>query len=69
MGKFDGLEDKFEKVVNKASLKNNLEKQTKNIVVYNVPVEWIDIIKENGMSFSSYAKMAIREKMKRDNLI
>jgi len=69
MGKFDGLEDKFEKVVNKASLKNNLEKQTKNIVVYNVPVEWIDIIKENGMSFSGYAKMAIREKMKRDNLI
>jgi len=69
MKKFDNLEDKFKKVTNKASLKNNNEKQTKNILIYNVPLEWTEIIKRNGMSFSSYAKMAVLEKMKKDGLI
>jgi len=69
MGKFDKLEDKFQKVANKASLKNNQEKLSKNILVYNVPIEWTEILKENGISFSSYAKMAILEKMKKDGLI
>ena len=69
MGKFDKLEDKFQKVANKASLKNNKEKLSKNILVYNVPMEWTEILKENGISFSSYAKMAILEKMKKDGLL
>jgi len=69
MGKFDKLEDKFQKVANKASLKNNTEKLSKNILVYNVPIEWTEILKENGISFSSYAKMAILEKMKKDGLL
>lgn len=69
MGKFDKLEDKFQKVANKASLKNNTEKSSKNILVYNVPVEWTELLKENGISFSSYAKMAILEKMKKDGLL
>jgi hypothetical protein len=67
--KFNNLEDKLKKATNKASLKNNEEKTTKNIVVYNVPKEWTDMLKENGISFSSYAKMAIIEKMKKDGLI
>jgi len=64
MKKFDNLEDKFKKVANKASLKDNREKEkhTKNILIYNVPVLWTEILKENGVSFSSYAKMAILEK-------
>ena len=69
MGKFDKLEDKFQKVANKASLKNNTEKLSKNILVYNVPIEWTEILKENGISFSSYAKIAILEKMKKDGLL
>jgi len=69
MKKFDNLEDKFKKVANKASLKNNTEKLSKNILVYNVPIEWTEILKENGISFSSYAKMAILEKMKKDGLL
>ncbi len=69
MGKLDKLEDKFKKVTNKASLKNNTFKSSKNILVYNVPVEWTEILKENGISFSSYAKMAILEKMKKDGLL
>ena len=69
MGKFDKLEDKFQKVANKASLKNNTEKLSKNLLVYNVPIEWTEILKENGISFSSYAKMAILEKMKKDGLL
>jgi len=69
MKKFDNLEDKFKKVVNKASLKDNKEKSSKNILVYNVPIEWTELLKENGISFSSYAKMAILEKMKKDGLL
>ena len=69
MGKFDKLDKNFNEVVNKASLKENDKKETKNILVYNVPKEWIDILKANGMSFSSYAKMAIIEKMKKDGLL
>ena len=69
MKKFDKLDKNFNEVVNKASLKENDKKETKNILVYNIPKEWIDILKVNGISFSSYAKMAIIEKMKKDGLI
>jgi len=69
MGKLDNLENKLNKVVKKASLKNNSEKKTKNILIYNIPAEWTEILKENGISFSSYAKMAVIEKMKRDGII
>ena len=55
-------------VVNKAPLKTK-EKTGKNIIIYNIPIDWVETIKENGISFSSYAKMAIMEKMKRDGLI
>jgi hypothetical protein len=66
--KLDKVEKNLDKV-NKASLKNNKERKTKNILIYNVPSEWIEILKDNGFSFSSYAKMAILEKMKKDGLI
>ena len=69
MAKLDNLENKFEKVINNASLKNNKEQKTKNRVIYNIPVEWLDILKQQGFSFSSYAKIAILEKMKKDELI
>ena len=69
MGRFDNLESKLSKVISKASLENKREKNTKNILIYNVPKEWSDILKQNGISFSSYAKMAILEKMKSDGLL
>lgn len=68
MKNLDNLEEKFKKVASKASLKDN-NKATKNILIYNIPVEWSDILKENGISFSSYAKMAIMQKLKEDKLI
>ena len=67
MSRLNNLDNKL-KAVNAAPLKNNT-KTNKNIMVYNVPTEWIDILKENGVSFSGYAKMAVLEKMKRDGLI
>ncbi len=69
MGKFDNIEDKLEKVAGKASLASKKEKSVKNILIYNVPTEWTEKLKENGISFSSYAKMAILEKMRKDGLI
>jgi len=69
MGRFDKIEKKIEKAIGKASLQNNSEKETKNILIYNVPKEWSDILKTNGIAFSTYAKMAILEKMKKDGLL
>ncbi len=69
MGKFDNIEGKLEKVAGKASLTSKKEKNVKNILIYNVPIEWTEKLKENGISFSSYAKMAILEKMKKDGII
>ena len=34
MGKLDNLEKKLKKVTDKASLKSNKEKETKNILIY-----------------------------------
>jgi len=69
MKKIQNIEKKFNKAINKASLKSKNTKIYKNILVYNIPVEWTEILKENSISFSSYAKIAILEKMKKDNLI
>ncbi|BCD63172.1 hypothetical protein NitYY0826_P13 (plasmid) [Nitratiruptor sp. YY08-26] len=69
MGKFDGIEKKLHKVVKSASLQNKKEQDKKNIIIYNVPVEWSEAIKEHGFSFSAYAKMALIEKMKKDGLL
>jgi len=69
MGKFDAIEKKLDKVVSQASLKNRDETQKKNIVIYNVPKEWSEILKAQGISFSAYAKLAIQEKMRRDGLL
>lgn len=67
------LKDKISKTTVNSAVKNaplqTKEKTGKNIMIYNVPIYLVETIKENGISFSSYAKMAIIEKMKRDGLI
>ena len=67
------LKDKISKTIVDSAVKNaplqTKEKTGKNIMIYNVPIYLVETIKENGISFSSYAKMAIIEKMKRDGLI
>ena len=73
------LEDKISRTTVNSAVKNaqlqtkektdENEKTSKNIMIYNVPIYLVETIKENGISFSSYAKMAIIEKMKRDGLI
>jgi len=69
MGKFDDLERNLNKITSKAALQNSNPTNTKNILIYNVPKQWSKILKQNGMSFSAYAKIAILEKMKRDKLL
>jgi hypothetical protein len=63
------VEKKFNKVASKASLKNSNTVEFRNMMVYKIPTEWIEILKNNGFSFSTYAKLAIQEKMKRDGLL
>lgn len=42
----------------------------RNSPVYDVPKLWKKLIKStSGASFSSYARMAVREKLQRDGLI
>jgi len=67
MKKLDKI-SKIQSAIKKAPLKTS-DRTTKNIVIYNIPVSWVETIKESGFSFSSYAKMAVMEKMKKDGLI
>lgn len=39
------------------------------VTLYNVPQEWIDLVKDSGSTFSSYAKHAVRQALKRDGLL
>lgn len=59
--------------VNKATLAENKQEDATDLVkainVYNIPREWIDLIKGEGFSFTLYAKIAIKEKMKREGLL
>jgi hypothetical protein len=41
----------------------------KNTSIYDIPTAWIDIIKKEPISLSSYVKVALQEKLKRDGLI
>ena len=48
MSKFSNIEDKLNKVTNKAPLTSKEDKEQKNILIYNVPIKWSEILKENG---------------------
>ncbi len=41
----------------------------KAINIYNVPKEWIELIKAEGQTFSSFAKLAIKKELKTMGLI
>jgi hypothetical protein len=70
--RFAEIGDKLESIARNASLKENISmidketkgKKTKNILIYNVPLEWQEVIKDNGFSFSNFAKVAIKEKLR-----
>jgi len=64
--RFQNMENKIEEVTNKANLHESKPKsKTKNMVVYNISEEITEKIKESNISFSSFAKMAILEKLNR----
>jgi hypothetical protein len=56
-----------------AAMKTNTEKQeqkTRTIQLHNVPVDWISsVIGKSGLSFSSYAKQAVKRQMEADGLL
>lgn len=71
-------EDVFHRASGDASLKTKEEtpsEKTQRITVYEIPTEWVEIIRNNKQklfpfnNISSYAKQAIIEKMERDKLI
>jgi len=68
MKKLDKI-SKVQSAIKKAPLKTSDKTTNRNIVNNNIPVSWIETIKENGFSFSSYAKMTVMEKMKKDGLL
>lgn len=41
----------------------------KAINIYNVPKEWTELIKAEGQTFSSFAKLAIKKELKTMGLI
>ena len=66
-------EDIFNSVNEKAFLKEQIqvdENQTQRyVMVYDVPKAWINAIKKNRMTTSSYVKQALREKLQRDGML
>ena len=70
-------EDAFNEVSDKANLQS-VKKDSKNqtsdeiqryVMVYDVPKSWINMIRKNKMTASSYLKQALREKLQRDNML
>lgn len=66
-------EGAFEEVSKGAALKTAgtaNEKVTKNLLVYNIPIEWLDLIKEHNLGTrSGYIVQALREKLIRDGAL
>jgi beta-xylosidase len=65
-------ENVFNAVSEKAALKevkNNDDEIQKYVMVYDVPKSWIQSIKKNRMTASSYLKQALREKLQRDGML
>lgn len=63
--RFENIETQIEKVTHKAAMHETKPKpKNKNMLIYNIPEEITQQIKETGISFSAFAKMAIIEKLK-----
>jgi hypothetical protein len=70
MAKID--ENIFNSVSKKASLKDTAQINDdvqRYVMVYDVPKAWIQAIKKNRMTASSYLKQALREKLQRDGML
>ena len=65
------LLEKAAKVAEGAQLKDNSDSKMgkTKILISAVPIAWAEAIKSTGLSFSSYARTALYEKLKRDGLI
>ena len=62
----------FEQLSESANLshvKNEDTSVRRNTSVYDIPMSWINAIKKNNVSVSSFIKQAIFEKLKRDGSI
>ena len=44
-------------------------KETCNRVVYNIPYEWIEAMKENNIPFSPFVKSTIRKELAKMNIL
>jgi len=49
----------------KQILEDTAKGKTVNRIVYSIPEEWLVILKKNNIKFSSFAKDAISEKIKK----
>ena len=63
----------FNRVSENANLSQTNKKANdevrRNTSVYDIPMIWIDAIKKNNVSVSSYIKQAIIEKLTRDSAL
>lgn len=61
----------FKEITNKTPLKQQEDNNdiVKDILVYRVPESWINIIKKRKIPISVFFKLAVQEKLERDNLL
>lgn len=63
---FEQLQESANMIQNSAQ---DSEDTLKRIPVYNIPKSWIDVLKKNRITASSYIKQALFEKLNRDGFI
>ncbi len=65
--------DAFAKLQESANMIQNSAQDSddtlKRIPVYNIPKSWIDVLKKNRITASSYIKQAFFEKLNRDGFL
>lgn len=70
MAKLD--EDLYDDVARGAALeqtKDQAESETQNILVYNISKKWLQIIKKEKYSISTYIKLAVEAKLREEGKI
>lgn len=52
-----------------ATLKENNQEDSTKVMIYHVPNEWIELIRNQGATVSGFTKIAIKEKLQKMGLL
>lgn len=65
----DKIKENLADFKKKATLKENDQSDSTKVMIYDVPREWIELIRNQGATVSGFTKIAIKEKLQKMNLL